>query len=290
MKRTIEISASFTGVIPTGSYENEKPFFHVKETVEGTTEEVYITDIMIRKRQKELHQMCYDQFKAQAEVSYQERIAKQYQNIRWYDFGGKKVPSVTSITGLDKEFHIPEDELAQYGCRGTIIHKQAEIFLNSGDWKEPKDIEECSNDYVTVVKGSLGLELDNVDFRAFYKKYPFTVLHLEKATVNDSYGGRIDIICEIDSKNKGGWEKIEGVVYDKPTILDIKTSSSLDKMTGLTQQSAYARSENIEQIGLIHLTKDNKCGYAKPVITLNVERYYSLFDNKRDIFRKRFGL
>ena len=289
MKRTIEISASFTGTIPTGSYENEKPFYSVKEIIEYDEGKI-VLDLQLENRQKELHDICYKQFKRQADISYTERIAKEYQNIRFYDFDGKKVPSVTSIIGVDKDFNIPQDELTQYGSRGTLIHKQVEIFLTTGEWKSPKDIEECSFDYLTVINGNLELDFENVDFRAFYKDYPFDIVSLEHTTINESYGGRIDIIAIINSTKKGKWEKIDGVVFDEPIILDIKTATTLDKMSGLTQQAAYAKSEDIKHIGLIHLTKDNKCGFAKPIVTNNVERYWNLFINKRDKFKQRYGI
>ena len=159
MKKTLEKSASFTGTIPTGSYENEKPMYHVKETIEYVDgESLSITDEQIILRQSELHKICYDQFKRQAEISNQEHIAKTYQNIRFYDGkDGLKYPSVTSIVGMDRDFGIPDDELSQYGCRGTLIHKQIEIFLRTGEWKAPKDIPECSFEYLTIVQGSLCL-------------------------------------------------------------------------------------------------------------------------------------
>ena len=293
MKRTLEISASFTGVIPTGQYQNEKPFFSAKEMIELDQEVMNdLDDTYISNRQKQLHDICYKQFKKQADIAFQEYIAKTYQNIRFYDVEGKKYPSVTSIVGMDKDFNIPPDELQQYASRGTLIHKQAEIFLQTGEWKEPKDIAECSFDYLTVVNGNLGLDFENVDFRGFIKDYPIKVVELEKTTINKDfiYAGRIDIICVIESSNKGKWEKIDGVVYDVPTVLDIKTSTTLDKIYGLTQQAAYSKSEGIGQMGLIHLTKENKCGFAKPEITTNVERYWSLFLNKRQLFKTRYGI
>jgi hypothetical protein len=307
MKRTIEISASFTGTIPTGSYENEKPFYSIKEILElESNEEIdsslnLTQDIDIKQRQKELHQICYDQFKAQADVSFRERLAKTYKDIRFYDgIDGKQYPSVTSIINMDKDFHIPPDELTQYACRGTIIHKQVELFLSSKDedgknsfeWKAPQDIEECSHEYLTVVKGSLGLDIENTNFQAFYKAYPFEVINLEETILSPDfeYGGRMDILCKISSENKGKWEKIEGVVYDEPTILDIKTSTSLDKISGLTQQSAYAQATNVKQIGLIHLNKDVKQGFSTPAITTNTGRYWNLFLNKRELFKARYGI
>lgn len=294
MRRTIEITASFSGKIPTGQYENESPFFALKEILEPLESEfLTVTDEEIKIRQQQLHQLCYEQFKRQAEVSYNERIAKTYKDIRWYDgANGLKYPSVTSILDMDKEFGIPPDELAQYGARGTIIHKQAEIFLSTSEWKEPKDITKVSADFITLKRGSLKLETEDVDFRAFFKDYPFKVIELEKHVVNHSYkyGGRLDVLCIIESTNKGKWDKIEGVKFDVPTILDIKTSTSMDKTRGLTQQAAYAKVDGIEQIGLIPLTKENLCGFAKPAITTNIDRYWNLFLKARNEFEKRYGI
>lgn len=293
MKRTIEIAASFTGKISTGSYENESPFFSAKEIVEFDVSDED-TDSWIRLRQQDLHKICYSQFKRHAEQAYAERIAKEYQNIRFYDGkDGLKYPSVTSIIGMDEQFFISPDELAQYGARGTVIHKQIEIFLMTGEWKKPMDIAEVAPCYLTVVKGSLGLDMEDVDFRAFYAEYPFKVISLESTVLNHEhrYGGRVDIQCIIDSKSPGKWAKIEGVKFDVPTILDVKSSTTLDKMKGLTQQAAYAKAvEGIQQVGLIHLTKDNKCGYATPQITTNLERYWALFAKKREDFRLRYAI
>lgn len=294
MKRTIEITASFSGKIPTGSYENENPFFALKEIIEPLESEVLtITDEEIKNRQHELHQLCYDQFKRQAEISNNERIAKTYKNIRWYDGkDGMKYPSVTSILDMDVDFKIPPDELAQYGARGTIIHKQSEIFLRTGEWKEAKDIPEIAAEFLTLKRGSLGLEVEDVDFRAFFKDYPFKVLELEKHIVNHEYkyGGRLDILGVIESTNKGKWEKIEGVKLDVPTVLDIKTATTMDKTKGLTQLAAYSKVDGVEQICLIPLTKENQCGFAKPIITTNIERYWNLFAKARRDFEDRYGI
>jgi hypothetical protein len=302
MKRIIEISASFTGTIPTGQYENEKPFYAVKEILELDSDNKDDWDNLIKlhddgkiaSRQKQLHDICYDQFKTQAERSNSERIAKQYKNIRFYDgLSGKKYPSVTSIIGIDKDFCMPPDELNQYAARGTIIHKQVESFLRNGTFLAPWNIPEVSADWLTVKNGSLGLECTDVNFQAFFKDYPIKVVSQEQETLNHEYryGGRYDILCTIDSSNKGKWEKIEGIQFDVPTILDIKTSTSLDKMSGLMQQAAYAKTlPDVKQIGLIHLTKENKCGFAKPVIETNIDRYWNLFLNKLNLFRTRYGV
>lgn len=293
MKKTIEISASFTGKISTGSYENESPFFSIREILEYAEGEIIPADVGISGRQKELHAICYDQFRRQAEVSYSEKIAKQYRNIRFYDGkDGIKYPSVTSIIGWDEDFHVSPDELNQYASRGTIIDKQVEIYLRTGEWKEPKDIPEIYPDLVTLKGGNLGLVVDDVNFIDFYKNYPFKVLSLQKTYINHDhrYAGRGDIECIIESSNKGKWDKIEGVLFDIPTILDVK-SGAIDKTKHLKQQTGYAKcNEEVKQIGLIHLNKETKQGYSQPIIETNMEKYWSLFLKDRSNFKSRFGV
>jgi hypothetical protein len=293
MKRIIEITADFSGVIPNGSFENIRPAYGLKEVI--TLEEGEImNDAEVIARQKELQDFNHAQFKNLAEIVYSERIAKECQNVRFYDGKeGRKYPSVTSIINWDASFSIPADQLAQYASRGTVIHKQVEIFLSTGEWKEPKEIPEIYPDLVIVKQGSLGLLLDDVDFKGFYNDYPFKVLEQEKECLNHEwqYGGRLDIKCVIEKSNPGKWTKIDGVVYDVPTILDIKTGS-VDKMKHLKQQTAYAHAEgneDVKQIGIIPLNNGNKCGFSAPILS-DVDKYWTIFTRDRENFRKRYGL
>lgn len=290
MKRNLEITASFSGKIPMAAYESAAPFFALKESLEDCK----YTDEEIKFRQQELQKLCVDQFNAYAEILYQQKVAKSYTNIRFYDAGnGQKYPSVTSIIGMDDNFFMPQDELAQYGARGTVIHKQIELFLKDGIWRDYKDIPEVAFQVMTVLKGTLGLSLEDVNFVNFYKDYPFKVLEQEKVVINHEhkYAGRLDILCIIEKSNAGKWDKIEGIQFDVPTILDVKTSTTLDHLKGFTQQGAYARTdETVKQIGLIHLTKENVCGYAKPKLSNKIEHYWSIFLNKRALFQSRYGV
>lgn len=291
MKRTIEISASYSGKIPMGNYENENPFYSVKEVLEDCD----WIDAEIKERQKQLQNVCYDQFKQQAEFAKMERITNEFKNMRFYDRGEYKYPSVTSIIGWDKDFFMNEEELGQYAARGTIIDKQVEIYLQTGEWKEPKDIPEIYPELVMVKKGALGLALDDVDFPSFFLKYPFKVIDQQMKVFNDDhkYAGRSEIQCIIESSNMGEWEKIDGILFDVPTLLDVKATSSLDKTYVMKQNTAYVKCpelKDIGQIGAIHLTKNNKCGYAKPVIETNLDKYWTLFLRDRENFKKRYGI
>lgn len=295
MKRILEITASFTGTISKGAYENEKPLFALKETIDLQEDEgLQWSDVDVADRQKQLQEICRNQFRKQEDASLVERIAKEYQNIRFYDISDSvKYPSVTSIIGWDKDFHMSKEDLQQHASRGNIIDKQVEIFLSTGEWKEPKDIPEIYPDLVIVKRGGLGLEIGNVDFQAFYEKYPFKVINQQQIVINHEhrYAGRREILCVIEREKKGAWEKIDGVLFDVPTLLDIKATSSLDKTYVMKQCTAYAKCDlSIKQIGAIHLTKNNKCGYARPVIESDLNKYWSLFLSDRKNFNKRFGV
>lgn len=288
-KTTIEITASFTGTIPTGSFENSKPFFSVKETIEHTGS-MPVSDEQISKRQDELLKICYEKFKQQADICLTDRIAKEYEEIRFYTAPFGKVPSVTSIIDTGKDFGMPKDELEQFGSRGTIFHKQCEIYLTTGKWVEPKNIPAIYPEWLTMKCGNLKLTLDGYNFVDFYKEYPFKVIELEKEVLNEQhkYGGRVDIVCLIESKNKGKWKDVK---FDVPTILDIKTSSSLDKTRGLLQQTAYAHClPEVQQIGLIPINTTTQQGYSKPVMEENVDRFWPMFLDCRAKFKKRFGI
>ncbi len=293
MRRQIEISASFTGKISTGQFENESPYFSAKEIIELDMLPID-ADKIIEERQSQLKGICYEQFKKHATIAYQEKIAKSYKNIRFYDAGnGEKYPSVTSIINMDENFFVSPEELAQHASRGTIIHKQVEEFLKTGVWPEAKSISELAPHVLTVITGSLGLSLDDTNFVNFYKEYPFKVLLQEGKVINPEYkyAGRFDILCVIEKANPGKWEKVEGVAFDVPTYLDIKTGASLDKTKGFIQGAAYSKClENVAQIGLIHLNKENASGYSKPVITNKIDSYWQIFLNKRQKFAERYGV
>ena len=287
MKRTFEIQASFTGTIPKGSFENEKPFYSLKEIItleEGDT----LYDEEVIERQKLLHEICYQQFQKQSETAYLDRIKKEYQNIRFYG----DYPSVTSIIGWDADFRISQEELSQYGARGTIKHKQAEIYLTTGEWLDPLKIPEVYPELVIVRKGSLRLSMEGFNFIGFYKDYPFKVIDVELEVINDKhrYGGRLDIICVIESSNKGKWDKIEGVLFDVPTILDIKTGQ-IDKAKHLSQQTAYWHCEkDVKQVGLIPLNDSTQQGFSKPIIETDRDRWWPFFLDKREKFKQRYGV
>jgi len=59
-KKNIEIVASYSGTVNTGNYNNESPFFSIKEVIEDCK----LTDTEIQERQLELSMECYNKFQS----------------------------------------------------------------------------------------------------------------------------------------------------------------------------------------------------------------------------------
>ena len=66
MKRIIKVTASFSGVLPTGSYENMRPGFSAEEEFEFDGE-TQTADQIIKARQQDLQSICYQNYEAEAE-------------------------------------------------------------------------------------------------------------------------------------------------------------------------------------------------------------------------------
>jgi len=282
---TYEITASFNGTINTGEYANEKPLFSIKEVFDS--EKPLNGELAIR--QSELFQMVRNQFKKAELQSITEKIQREREDIRIYQIGDNLYPSVTSIIGWDTDFYLDKFRLAQYAARGSIIHKQIELYLKNGEWKDPKDIPECYPDLVTLKKGDLKLSYDDCDFRSFYEKYPFDVIELERTIVNHEhrYAGRLDI--------KGiprGAEWKKAGAKEVPTIFDVKTGV-VDESKHFTQLSAYWNgegNEDVEQAAVLIINNKTQQGFSKPKICTDKEKYWSLFLQDRKNFNNRFQI
>jgi hypothetical protein len=273
--KLVEIAASFSGKIETGRFSNENPFFSLKET--------WVGDVDVVSRQKLLSERCYSLFCECEQRSLVDRIVQQRKDIRFYDAGnGKKYPSITSIIGWDKDFFISSEDLAQYAARGTIVHKQIEIYLATGEWKDVQSIPELHKEHVVVKRGSLALNLDGYHIDQFVKKYELVTEDTETAVYNHdhAYAGRRD------------WK---GVFLGKKTILDWKTSESIDKKYALAQLAAHILcpgNEDVEQGVAVPVSNKTEQGYSKPVIVTREELkpYFDLFLKARADFRYRFGV
>ena len=277
-KIKMKVSAGFSGVIATGSYENARPNYSAE--LEFEMEDLLPEQVSehIGKVQKQLQDVCYGNFKADEQKSIIERIELERKDFRWYG----EFPSATSIINWDADFFVSAEELQQYASQGNIIDAQAKHFIKTGSWEKPEKIEGTWSDIVIVKQGKLGLSLNGWDFPGFLKKYP-----LEKMEV----GGPI-----ISQKHRfGGTPDIRKCFFEgKKTLADVKRTP--EKIKHFKQCAAYiiAEEENgappYEQMMLIPLNDKTEQGFSKPIVSAEINQYKEMFLRDRENFKKRFGV
>ena len=207
---------------------------------------------------------------------------------------GVKMPSVTTVLhpfGID----YPEHLLNQYAARGTLVHKQVEIFLRTGKWYPPeslprkadheKERDELFKALDSLTQGSLGLKTVDCNFRGFYKefrkRFTFNNLEIESHNTKHAYCGRFD--CH-------------GTYKGQPAIIDFKTASDYnrEKLESYFQQlSAYANTDGMEEIKylvVIPLSPRSENGYEAPLVSTKVKSHFKSFLEKRKEFKKLYGI
>lgn len=273
----IKVSSSYSGKLNVGDYSNLQPFFSAEleyDLAEGENALEKIAEL-----QKTLHHQNKSQFDAVAEMVKLEKIKRDRADFRWYPLpDGREVPSSTSILNYDSDFAMPEEELKQYASQGTIIHKQIEVFIETGEWKEPGAIPELAPHIFIIKKGALGLSLDGWDFEGFVKKFGLTDLRVGKPGVNAQYeyGGTPDFFCQYEGKT---------------TLVDVKRTP--DKTKNFTQIASYARLENVsgvEQMMICVINDKTERGYSKPIVETRIDHYFEMFLFKRKAFRTVYGV
>jgi hypothetical protein len=264
-----EIKASILGAIPIASYENLKPYYEISADVEEGED--------VDAAMKKLRSIVRWHFEQEGNNAKADLIAKQYSGIRFYDKDGKKYPSVTSILGWNVDWKISEDELQQYGSRGTIVHKLIEGYLSTGKWIDPTNAPELALEVATVTAGSLALSWADCSYKAALEAIEgdLKVIAQEQELFNDEhlYAGRADLVCEYKGER---------------AILDMKTGNTTD----MRQLAAYAAClDGIKKLIILPVgPTDNKSGFKKPIICSDIEKEFKGFLYARRQFRERFGV
>lgn len=156
-----------------------------------------------------------------------------------YSIDGKKLPSVTEICGLLNNWgDINPAILMQAARRGTVVHEYAELI----DYGVDEDGIECEPELAGYV----------IAYMRFLRDYRPLWEMVEQKVYSEQFGfaGTLDRYGTIDGK---------------PVLLDIKTSSSVNKLTKIIwacQLSAYQlllakEGEEVKRWNLV-LKKDGK--------------------------------
>lgn len=280
----IKVSSQYSGVIPRGSYENSKPGFaaEVEFDYEGVLDGIEFQK-NIDTHQKILQKICYDNFKACEQQAIVEKIQRERSDLRIITFDGKPYPSVTSVIGFDSDMFCSPEDLSQYAAQSNLCHAQVAHFIETGEWKEAKDVPGTWTDLVIVTKGALGLETNGWSFPDFLKKYPIEGMKNSGRSRNDDY-----VYCGCpDFEGVPNFEGAEKVA----SICDVKRTP--DKVKNFKQMAAYARMkglEHIKQMIIVPLNNKTKQGFSQPIVETRIDQYFDMFLKDREAFKNRFGV
>ena len=277
--RTIKIGGSYSGKISTGSYENANPGFYVDETID----DCQMTDAQVAERLAFWNKMCFDKFKEAEQDAIRERIERERRDLRIIKGeDGRLYPSVTSIINFDADFFVSQEELIQYAAQGNIIDARVKEFIKTGNWVEPKALQDVWTDIVICAKGSLALSTDVGDFPAFLKKYPITQMKCGERLRNEEYlyCGENDFIGIPDFKDA---EKVM-------TVFDVKRTA--DKVKNGLQLAAYAKMLGVKQGIICQINDKTEQGFSKPIVydEKTLDGYFLMFTRKRNAFKARYGI
>lgn len=274
----IKVSAGFSGVISTGSFQNARPSYAAEVEFEITDDRVNELRDIVSESQKNLQKVCYQNFKRDEQAQTIERIQRERTDFRMYG----DYPSVTSILNWDADFWVSAIELQQYASQGSLIHAQVSEFIRTGEWKPVEKIDGTWSDLVIVKQGNLNLPIEGWSFPDFLKKYPIEKMICGEPLVSKKhcFGGTPDIrVC---------------YYKEKKTLADVKRTPQ--KIKDFKQIAAYiiAEEENgespYEQMMVIPLNDKTQQGFSKPVITKEISQYKQMFIKDRENFRKRYGI
>jgi len=243
--------------------------------------------LAIEGGQQMMNEICYSAFEAEAVKARVLKVQEDLKNFRFYEINGEKLPSVTSVSGYDKEFFVGDDDLKIYAAQGNIYDAEIRNFVKTGVWTESKDILECTADRFILKSRPLSngkvLSTESCKFREFLEKYPITDLKsIEKPVFNKKYryAGTPDLI---------------GTYNGLKTLVSIKRTKS--ETDNLIQESAYAKCdgmEDIKQMMVVEMKVEadggNKSGFSKPIVSTEIDRYFELFLRKRSEVLKIFGV
>lgn len=287
MKRKIRVEASYSGVLPVASYSNLRPGFSASLEYEQEFASEEEMRLAIEGSQQELNSICYSAFESEAVKARVLKIQEDLKNFRFHEIDGEKFPSVSSINSYDTDFFVGEEDLKIYAAQGNIIDAEIRNFVRTGEYKESKDLLECTADRFILKSKKLSsgklLSLSGWNFRGFLEKYPIeNLVSMEKVVYSKKH--RI-----------AGTPDLLGKYNGLKTLVSIKRTKS--ETSNFTQDAGYSLCdglEDVEQIMVVEMKSEedggNKQGFSKPLITTDVARYRELFLRKRSDFLKIYGV
>lgn len=279
--KTVEITVSVSGKIPRRSYENFSPTFVIKEIIPGS-----ISDSARLSRQKQLYDEIHKLFNSQRDAIRLEEIQDQFKNLRFTinPKDGKKYPHVTDILYWDADFYISPEQLAQYGARGSGVHRMIDGYISRLPDKKWDLTDIAKRDAILLKNGSLKLwdTLGDINFLGFMEKYgkdiEFGDGEFQAFNAEHFYCGRPDRV---------------GKYLGIPTIFDWKCRAGHED--DFKQMAMYChlddpRLKEIKQMVIVPLNPKNVSGFGKPMVSDELGKHFGLALRDRMDYRDKFGI
>lgn len=181
-----------------------------------------------------------------------------------YELDGKKLISVTQLLrkhGLAPDFsNVDEETLRRKAERGTMIHKEIENYVTTGD---------------------LGFTQEFYDFRNFAKDLNLVNMKAEQVVYNDLVAGTLDLTAERTAEDCG---------YMR-VLIDHKTSSHLDKNYLRWQLSVYEylSGQEYDKFYCFHLTDKSKVFEIERIPRAEIERLMEC-ERKGEIYKPSLAI
>lgn len=169
-----------------------------------------------------------------------------------YWLGDKRLISVTQLLkkhGLTVDYSgVDAETLEKAANKGTLVHKEIEDYIKNGEVGFTSEL----SDYIDITT-ELGFVPDYCEI--ILPNRDFTAEEADDCL----YAGRVDII---------------GHCGEETVIIDVKTSSKVDKRGGAWQLSLYERQwgEKFAKMFILHLGKNSKAIPIERIPSAEVDR------------------
>jgi len=204
MKRIVEINYGSSITVNRGNYENWKPMWHQKVTLELNGAPLYeveaIENAEFERIKSKLDKFANDEFE-------KSKLDASHLRIRVKD--GKRYVSVNSILHPEP---LPIDP--EFAMRGTGIHQIFNTWLDTGKWEKPS---------IELKK----LSYEDIKYKEFFEKFKDRInfknhkKNIEVFHEVHFYSGEIDVVCEVDGIASitdlkcGAWDWTQLIAYYK---------------------------------------------------------------------------
>jgi len=260
MKKTYELNYGNKATVNVGNYENLGPMYNLKLVIE-TEGTIDIGQEFIRMKA-----MVDKHLANNVKEIKLVKLLEDMKHLRFYEKDGIKLPSVTTVISPE-----PYTGNPVFGTIGDILHRAFSKYIKTGDIKV--DITSLEKDQ--LIANNLNIDDYVMEWIKYDEQFIFGKSEQEVFSLTDRYAGTYDA---------------DGLYGGVKCVFDLKSGSMLrggqDK--AFMQLAAYSKClPDIKRLVIIPCNPKSK---QDPLISDDIDKYYSMFMQKRKAFKDKFGV